>query len=64
MFSQRARCCNHDVAFRHLASPSSSTCSINFFLSVSFSKIDKLMSVVTIRRGHLMNSVFVNPDVY
>ena len=31
--------------------------------SLSLSKINKLMSVVTIRRGHFMNSVFVNPGI-
>ena len=46
--------------------PSSSTCLLYqfSFLSMSLSKINKLMSVVTIRRGHFMNSVFVNPGIY
>ena len=37
---------------------------INFLLSMSLSKINKLMSVVTMRRKHLMNSVFVIPGIY
>ena len=32
--------------------------------SCYLSEINKLMSVVTIRRGHFMNSVFVNPGIY
>ena len=35
-----------------------------FLLSLSLSKINKLMSVVTIQRGHFMNSVLVNPGIY
>ena len=31
---------------------------------MSLSKVNKLMSVVTIGRGHFMNSVFVNPVIY
>ena len=31
---------------------------------MSLSKINKLMSVVTIRRWHFMNSVSVNPGIY
>ena len=31
---------------------------------MSLSKINKLMSVVTIRRRHSMNSVFVNSGIY
>ena len=31
---------------------------------MSLSKIKKLMSVVTIRRGHFVNSVFVNLGIY
>ena len=31
---------------------------------MSLSKINKLMSVVTIQRGHFINSVFVNPVIY
>ena len=33
-----------------------------FHLNMSLSKINR--SVVTVRRGHFMNSVFVNPGVY
>ena len=53
--------CNHEVAFCHLQAH---VCYINFLLSMSLSKINKLMSVVAIRRGHFMNSVFVNPGIY
>ena len=35
---------------------------IDFLLNMSLSKINK--SVVTIRKGHFMNSVFVNPGIY
>ena len=31
-------------------------------MNMSLSKINK--SVVTVRRGHFMNSVFVNPGIY
>ena len=37
-------------------------CYIDFLLNMSLSKINK--SVVTIRKGHFMNSVFVNPGIY
>ena len=37
-------------------------CYINFHMNMSLSKINK--SVVTVRRGHFMNSVFVNPGIY
>ena len=31
---------------------------------MSLSKINKLMPVVTIRRGHFVNFVFLNPGIY
>ena len=37
-------------------------CYIDFFFNMSLSKINK--SVITIRKGHFMNSVFVNPGIY
>ena len=37
-------------------------CYINFLLNISHSNINK--SVITIRRGHFMSSVFVNPGIY
>ena len=37
-------------------------CYIDFFFNMSLSKINK--SVITIRQGHFMNSVFVNPGIY
>ena len=37
-------------------------CYIDFLLNMPLSKINK--SVVTIQKGHFMNSVFVNPGIY
>ena len=37
-------------------------CCIDFLLNMSLSKINK--SVVTIRKGYFMNSVFFNPGIY
>ena len=37
-------------------------CYVDFLLNMSLSKINKL--VVTIRKGHFMNSVFVNPGTF
>ena len=37
-------------------------CYIDFLLNMSLLKINK--SVVTILKGHLLNSVFVNPGIY
>ena len=48
-------------AFRHLVAH---VCYINFLFSMPLSKINKLVLVVTIRRGQFMDSVFVNPGIY
>ena len=53
--------CNHKVAFRHLLAH---VLYINFLVSMSLSKINKLTWLVTIRRGHFINSLFVNPGIY
>ena len=63
----------HTVIFRVLATTRSHfvtsklcrhVCYINFLLHMLLSMINKLMLVVTIRRGLFMNSVFVNPGIY